>query len=185
MILTAFAIHLSIAAVPPPHSPPLLLVAAETESASPHQCQRSPRRPPPPPPRRGRRHLRLGPGGLRAHEDRYGHCCRKHVRRTPEQMRTRLRRERKLTYVSTFSDMKTAQKVVRETLNQNSRRLYRWQVAGNPGFIEIYGRFNYPIGTYVRRGHPRLYESYRSYFLLVGNRHWPGGFQIITGYPVP
>ncbi|MFP4002412.1 MAG: RNase A-like domain-containing protein [Alphaproteobacteria bacterium] len=177
MILTALALYTAAAAAPAP----ALYAEAAPQRISRADCQsaRPPARRPPRP--RGRRHLRLGPGGLRAHEDAWGHCCRKHVGRTDQQLIARLRSQRDLRKVSTFSNMKVAQSSLRATLNHNSRRIWEWQVAGAPPRLVIRYHMPGPIGRYMRRGMKKPAPGRTAYFLLRLNKHFPGGFQVITG----
>ena len=55
-----------------------------------------------------------------------GHTLKKHVGRTDEQLRERLRRERNISAASTYTDLETAERAVGIALEQNQAKIQRW-----------------------------------------------------------
>lgn len=147
------------------------------------ECQRGPGRRLPRAYRQGR--PRLGPGSLRAHENLIGHCCRRHIGRTPQQLATRLLRQPHLPVVSTFRTMQLAQLSLRAALRRNEERVINWLRAGPYGTIDVSVRMGTPVGTYLTRRMKVPGNGYTATFRLIGNDYMPGGFQVITGWVSP
>ncbi len=123
---------------------------------------------------------RLGPGGLRAHEDGLGHCCRRHIGKGLPFMRRRLKRE-KLQIVSSFYTMRDARVMVRKAIRENTERINFWLRAGAQSPLTITARAGAPIGHYITAYNTSPRPGYTATFVLVYNEFWPGNFQVVTG----
>ncbi|MFW6027347.1 MAG: RNase A-like domain-containing protein [bacterium] len=128
---------------------------------------------------------RLGPGSLRAHENHVGHSFRKHIGRSPEQLRTRLRRDPDLRVVSTFYTTRGAQRAIRDALRRNERKINEWLNRGGYGRISVKVRYPHPIGMYLLRGMKKPRPGRTATFRLLADDWWPGGFQVVTAMVEP
>lgn len=75
-------------------------------------------------------------------EERGGHTLKKHLGRTDEELRERLRRERNISAASTWTDRDTGETIVAEVLAAQRERIENWMHRGYP-------RANRPAGFYV------------------------------------
>jgi hypothetical protein len=78
-----------------------------------------------------------------------GHTLRKHVGRTDDQLRERLRHERNISAASTWTDRDTAERAVGTALEQDRDRIDRWlsREGGHPNLLINYdGDASHPIG---------------------------------------
>jgi hypothetical protein len=69
---------------------------------------------------------------LEADERAGGHTLARHVGKTDEDLRDRLRRERGISAASTWTDRETASRVVASTLARGGSRLSRWRHRSGP-----------------------------------------------------
>ena len=72
------------------------------------------------------------PHDLARDETRGGHTLGRHVGRTDDQLRTRLRREHHLAAASTYTDRPTAEAVVAAALEQETARVGAWRKRHGP-----------------------------------------------------
>jgi RHS repeat-associated protein len=102
---------------------------------------------------------RLPPGGVRASDAEGGHAARRHVGRTTEQLRQRLRNEPGLRQASTFDNAPTANAVVTQAIRDNAKAINSWLgFQGGTGQYVIRYQAPVDIGTVV----PRSGLPYRS-----------------------
>src|SRR5579864_5377284 len=66
------------------------------------------------------------PRDLSQDEAAGGHTLRKHVGRSDEELRQRLRHERNIAAASTWSDRETAERAVGTAVEQNREKIERW-----------------------------------------------------------
>jgi hypothetical protein len=91
---------------------------------------------------------------LRLDEQRGGHTLARHVGRTDDELRDRLRGER-ISAASTYHDLETAEQVVAETLRRSADRVSDWtsRAGGRPNLALRYrGDPDRPIGRSILRG---------------------------------
>jgi toxin YxiD len=113
-----------------------------------------------------------------------GHTLRKHVGRTDDQLRERLRHERNISAASTWTDRETAERAVGIALEQNHAKIDRWlsRSEGHPNLVVDYdGDASHPIGRSLRRnaGQPEPCAHATIVLKWVG----PTDYYVLTSYP--
>lgn len=124
------------------------------------------------------------PGGsLTAHEGR-GHTLDRHVGRTLDQLRQRLRDEDKRE-VSTFPDLATADRAVAQVLFERQAEVRRWLEDGARGDQDVSSRLAAPVGEVLFAGEARTKPGRSAKVVLYASRQFPEGFAIRTAYVRP
>ena len=113
-----------------------------------------------------------------------GHTLRKHVGRTDDQLRERLRHERNISAASTWTDRETAEQAVGTALEQNRNKIERWQSreGGHPNLVIDYdGDASHPIGRSLRRDASQPEPCAHATIVL----RWvpPASYYVLTSYP--
>ena len=113
-----------------------------------------------------------------------GHTLRKHVGRTDDQLRERLRHERNISAASTWTDRDTAEQAVGAALEQNRGKLDRWlsREGGHPNLVIDYdGDASHPIGRSLRRAADQPEPCGHATIVL----RWvpPQSYYVLTSYP--
>jgi Bacterial CdiA-CT RNAse A domain len=113
-----------------------------------------------------------------------GHTLRKHVGRTDDQLRQRLRRERNISAASTWTDRPTAERAVGAALDQNRDQIARWlDRSGNrPNLVIDYdGDPSHPIGRSLPRNADQAGPCSHATIVL----RWDGytSYYVLTSYP--
>ena len=113
-----------------------------------------------------------------------GHTLKKHVGRTDEQLRERLRRERNISAASTYTDRDTAERAVAIALQQNQPKIDRWlnREDGHPNLVIDYdGDAAHPIGRTLNRGEDQTQPCSHAVIVLK----WDGdrNYHVLTTYP--
>jgi hypothetical protein len=113
-----------------------------------------------------------------------GHTLRKHVGRTDDELRERLRRERNISAASTWTDRETAEQAVGIALAQNHERIQRWvdREEGHANLVVDYdGDPAHPVGRSLRRGSNRA--SPCAHAIVVLKYAGPNDYYVLTSYP--
>ena len=115
-------------------------------------------------------------------ESRGGHTLKKHVGRSDDQLRERLRRERNISAASTYTDRATAERAIGAALQQNAGKLQRWlaREGGHPNLVLDYDS-DQPIGRTMRRGEDRAEPC--SHAVVVLKWNGPDDYYVLTSYP--
>jgi hypothetical protein len=113
-----------------------------------------------------------------------GHTLRKHVGRTDDQLRERLRHERNISAASTWTDRDTAERAVGTALEQNRGKIERWlsREGGHPNLVIDYdGDASHPIGRSLRRDADQPEPCAHATIVL----RWapPQSYYVLTSYP--
>jgi len=113
-----------------------------------------------------------------------GHTLRKHVGRTDDQLRERLRHERNISAASTWTDLETAERAVGVALEQNRAKIDRWlgREGGHPNLVVDYdGNPSQPIGRSLRRDADQPEPCAHATIVL----RWapPDSYYVLTSYP--
>ncbi len=113
-----------------------------------------------------------------------GHTLRKHVGRTDDQLRERLRHEHNISAASTWTDRETAERAVGGALQQNRVQIDRWlsRSEGHPNLVIDYdGDSSHPIGRSLRRNADQPVPCAHATIILK----WTGSndYYILTSYP--
>lgn len=113
-----------------------------------------------------------------------GHTLKKHVGRTDNQLRQRLRHERNISAASTYTDRAAAEMVVGAMLLQEQAKIRRWlnSTGGHPNLVLDYdGNPAHPIGKTLRRGEDQSQPC--SHALAVLKWTGPNDYYVLTTYP--
>ncbi len=113
-----------------------------------------------------------------------GHTLRKHVGRTYDQLRERLRHERNISAASTWTDRETADDAVGAALEQNRSKVERWlnRAGGHPNLVIDYdGDASHPVGRSLRRNADQPEPCAHATIVL----RWvsPNDYYVLTSYP--
>ena len=124
------------------------------------------------------------PHDLSQDESAGGHTLRKHVGRTDDQLRERLRHERNISAASTWTDRETAERAVGAALAQNRSKIDRWQnrEGGHTNLVVDYdGDASHPIGRSLRRDAGQPEPCAHATIVLC----WvpPDSYYVLTSYP--
>jgi len=113
-----------------------------------------------------------------------GHTLRKHVGRSDEQLRQRLRQERNIAAASTWSDRGTAERAVGTAIEQNQGKIDRWlnRPGGHPNLVIDYdGDPSHPVGRTRRRNADQTEPC--SHATVVLKWTGPNDYYVLTSYP--
>ena len=113
-----------------------------------------------------------------------GHTLKKHVGRSDDQLRGRLRQERNISAASTYTDRATAEMVVGAVLQAQQAKIRRWldRESGHPNLVLDYaGDSTHPIGRTMRRGEDQSQPC--SHAVVVLRWSGPNDYYVLTTYP--
>lgn len=125
------------------------------------------------------------PYDLEADEALGGHTVERHVGKTDEELRTRLRREQQISAASTYTDLETARRVVGAAIAQSRGRIDEWsrRSGARPNLVVNYrepsGR---PIGRSIRRG-ARVSASATQALVVLRWLQRERRWIVLTSYP--
>ncbi|MGB2663478.1 MAG: RNase A-like domain-containing protein [Candidatus Acidiferrum sp.] len=115
-------------------------------------------------------------------EERGGHTLKKHVGRTYEELRERLRRERNISAASTWTDRETAEVTVAEALRANRDRTEKWMRRGYPrANLALHYDAGRVIGRSLRRSEEQTVNCTSAVMVLRADG--PDSFYVLTTYP--
>jgi toxin YxiD len=115
-------------------------------------------------------------------EERGGHTLKKHVGRTDEELRERLRRERNISAASTWTDRETAEVTVAQALRANQGRIETWMRRGYPrANLALHFDAGRLIGRSLRRGEEQTVNC--ASLVVVLRADGPDRFYVLTTYP--
>jgi hypothetical protein len=119
---------------------------------------------------------------LQRDEARGGHTLSKHVGRTVEELRERLRRERNISAASTWTDRVTAEEVVAEGLRAEHWRVEYWMRRGYPrANLALHYDAGRVIGRSLRRREDQVADATQAVIVLRADV--PDSFYVLTAYP--
>jgi len=121
---------------------------------------------------------------LAAAERLGGHTLARHVGRTDDDLRERLRREPNIAAASTYPDRQTAERVVAATLERFSRRIDAWSARDGSRTnlaLDYRGQAGIAVGRSLRRGDTRVRSCPDA--VVVLRWHPGGGYYVLTSYP--
>jgi hypothetical protein len=112
-----------------------------------------------------------------------GHTLRKHVGRTDDQLRERLRHEHEISAASTWTDRETAERAVGIALAQNGDKIQRWLDRDRHSnlVLDYDGDPAQPIGRSLRREADETAPC--SHATIVLKWSGPGSYYVLTSYP--
>ena len=121
---------------------------------------------------------------LEGDEKRGGHTLARHVGRSDADLSERLRRERRISAASTYTDRMTAERVVALALAQHRARVDEWlsRQGARPNLVLDYrAAGGEPIGRSLTRRGPRAVACSDAVVVLRWDGH--SGFYVLTSYP--
>lgn len=116
-------------------------------------------------------------------ESRGGHTLKKHVSRSDQELRDRLRREREISAASTYTDRHTAEVFIATCLDDNQVRVQQWLVQDRHAnlALDCLGDPAWPIGRTIKRGESQSEPCSNATLVLK----WlpPQDYFVLTSYP--
>ena len=129
------------------------------------------------------------PGGLArrdlaVEEQRGGHTLSRHVGRTDEQLRERLRKEPGISSASTYTDRATAEDVISRALRASKKRVDQWmsREGSRANLVVDWPGDGKVIGRSLRRGEKTPVPCRRALVVLKWNNETEI-FYVLTSYP--
>lgn len=129
------------------------------------------------------------PGGLAkrdlaVEEQRGGHTLSRHVGRTDEQLRERLRKEPGISSASTYTDRATAEDVIARALRASKKRVDQWmsREGSRANLVVEWPGDGKVIGRSLRRGEKTPVPCRRALVVLKWNDETEI-FYVLTSYP--
>ena len=127
------------------------------------------------------RMMRSQPRDLSQDEAAGGHTLRKHVGRTDDQLRERLRHEREISAASTWTDRETAEHAIGMALAQNEDKIQRWLARDSHSNFVLDYDGDQPVGRSLRRNTDQPEPC--SHATIVLKWSGPGSYYVLTSYP--
>jgi len=118
-------------------------------------------------------------------EARGGHTLARHVGLTDDDLRARLRRERRISAASTWTDRATAERVVHAAIAGSAVRVERWtaRTGTRPNLaLDYRGRSGNLLGRSLVRGARRAVECLDATIVLKWDEA-RGDYFVLTAYP--
>jgi len=122
---------------------------------------------------------------LSVDEQRGGHTLERHVGKTDDDLRARLRRERRISAASTYTDRATAERVVAETIAKQSGRIATWtdRRGTRPNLaLDFDGPDEVTIGRSIAQGREAS-ESCHDAVVVLRWDTASGDWYVLTSYP--
>ena len=112
-----------------------------------------------------------------------GHTLRKHVGRSDEELRQRLRRERDISAASTWNDRTSAETAVGAAIADQSAKISRWLERDRHSnlVLDYDGDPSHPFGRTLRRGEDQVEPC--AHAVIVLKWDGPNSYHILTAYP--
>jgi hypothetical protein len=124
-----------------------------------------------------------GAHDLSADEARGGHTLRKHIGRSDNDLRERLRRESNISAASTYTDRRAAEDFIGECLTEQQGRVMQWTNGErHPNLVlDCTGDPAWPIGRSLRRGFSHVEPCSNATLVLKFDP--PESYYVLTSYP--
>jgi hypothetical protein len=122
---------------------------------------------------------------LREDERRGGHTIERHVGKSDEDLRARLKREPRIAAASTYTDLAVAERVVAEALREAAGQVERWtaRTGRRPNLALDYdGAPGTIVGRSLRRGRPTAERCTDAVVVLRWDERRDDYF-VLTSYP--
>jgi len=115
-------------------------------------------------------------------EERGGHTLARHVARTDEELRDRLRHEGNISAASTWTDRETAEGIIAEALRAERGRIASWMRRGYPrANLALHYEARRDIGRSLRQGETEALRCRDAVIVLRADG--PDGYYVLTAYP--
>ena len=111
-----------------------------------------------------------------------GHVLRKHVGRSDDELRERLRHDRYISAASSYTDRDTAERAIAAAISQQQTKIERWlaRSGGHANLVLDYDS-DQPIGRSLDRGDDRPRPC--SHAVVVLKWIPPSAYYVLTSYP--
>ena len=123
---------------------------------------------------------------LSVDEQRGGHTLARHVGRSDDQLRRRLRDQTQISAASTYTDRETAERVVGSVLQQSADRIRSWTRRSgsrpNLALRSIGDPRGPPIGRILERGASTPRPAHGAVVVLRWD-DWQRSYYVLTSYP--
>jgi Bacterial CdiA-CT RNAse A domain len=112
-----------------------------------------------------------------------GHTLRKHVGRSDEELRERLRRERDISAASTWSDRASAETAIGAAIADQNAKISRWLERDRHSnlVLDYDGDSAHPFGRTLRRGENQVEPCSQAVIVLKWDG--PNSYHVLTAYP--
>ena len=115
-------------------------------------------------------------------EERGGHTLTRHVGRTDEELRERLRDEPNISAASTWTDRETAEETIAEALRAERGRIQSWMRRGYPrANLTLHYEARRDIGRSLRQGETEPVRCRDAVIVLRADG--PDTLYVLTAYP--
>jgi hypothetical protein len=115
-------------------------------------------------------------------ESRGGHTLSRHVARTDEQLRERLRKEQNISAASTWMDRQVAEETVAAAIRLERKRIDSWMSRGERRTnLALHFEAGHTIGRSLRRDTGEAVPCTSAVVVLRADG--PDGFYVLTTYP--
>jgi hypothetical protein len=111
-----------------------------------------------------------------------GHTLKKHVGRTDDELRQRLRHERSIAAASTYTDRNAAEQAVGAAIASNQEKIQRWleRTQGHPNLVLDFNG-SHSIGRTLRRRESDAKPCAHAIVVLKWDGN--GQYHVLTSYP--
>ncbi|WP_141523108.1 MULTISPECIES: RNase A-like domain-containing lipoprotein [Bacillus] len=112
-----------------------------------------------------------------------GHTIEKHVGKTEEQLKERLRTDN-VSAASTYYDKETATKAVKDSLKQHEQEIEKWLKNSKENRLVLNTKHSFPVGKAVLKKNMSVQDKLvNTVTVLAKDKSGSLGFKIITSYP--
>ncbi len=123
------------------------------------------------------------PGFLEQHENAGGHLISRHVGKTEQALKQRLRNEPRISGSSSFYNHAIAETTVSNAVRQNQPQISQWLGSHSARHVIVY-KSTQPVGLAIQRGQQKAVPVNSARIILQRDQRMPNGYRIVTGYPV-
>jgi hypothetical protein len=123
---------------------------------------------------------------LKKHDDEFrGHTLEKHVAKSFDWLDGRLSGDRHMKFASAYTDIETANKVIKEIVLENEQKIKDWlEKDEEKKRLSLSKTFDKTIGAILKRGGKKTVDCNIGVIVLKRTDRHAKSFFIITSYPV-
>lgn len=117
---------------------------------------------------------------LKKHEDLGGHVIARHVGKSEDYLKNRLKKQPHISAASTFNDLNTAQYAVEKGILYHKNKIKKWLKSDKSRLVVIY-KGKKTIGIGIKQGSNKFRDLKNAKIVLKKHKKLP--FLILTAYP--
>ncbi len=123
---------------------------------------------------------------MKKHDDEFrGHTLEKHVAKSFDWLDGRLSGDRHMKFASAYTDVETANKVIKEIVLENEQKIKDWlEKDEEKKRLSLSKTFDKTIGAILKRGGKKTVDCNIGVIVLKRTDRHAKSFFIITSYPV-